>query len=521
MKPRIPNVIRSIPTIARVRVRARRRPAGPGVTWGLLALLLGVGAGPRAVAAAPERPNVLVILADDFGYGSLGCYGAPTALKTPNLDRLAKEGRRFMQAYAPGSVCSPTRYALMTGRYYWRTSVKDGEVLPGNAPLHIEPGRMTLASLCKGKGYETAAFGKWHLGMGADGRITDWSGSLKPGPLEIGFDHFFGMASNPWSGPHSFIEDHEVTGKVPGRPVVVDGNREDSTTSGIAKKWDEHQITATLTEKAVGWLEQERKGPVLLYFAHTAVHRPDAPNPKFTGSPYGIYGDFIQELDWSVGQLLEALDRRKLTEDTLVIFTSDNGGVVVNTAEHAVAQAAGLKINGPLRGGKHDIWEGGFREPFLVRWPGKVPAGTVSDQVVCITDILATVAGILGVVPGPGQAEDSFDAREAFFATSPAKPVRDHVIVQDAHATYAIREGDWKLVEHAGSPAVAPRNKAAAKKQAAARKGAAPHDELFNLADDPAETRDVHAEHPDLVSRLKKRLSESRERRGTRPGGDS
>jgi hypothetical protein len=215
------------------------------VLFALLGLLVGGTAMARQEkSAGPERPNVVVILADDFGWGSLGCYGAK-GLKTPNLDRLAREGRRFTQAYAPGSVCSPTRYGLMTGRYYWRTSVKDGEVLPGNGPLHIETDRLTLASLCKRRGYRTGAFGKWHLGM-TRGAIRDWSVPLKPGPLEIGFDTFFGMASNPWSGPQSFIEDHAVTNRIPGQPVVVDGRREQATTTGIVRPWKENEITTRL-----------------------------------------------------------------------------------------------------------------------------------------------------------------------------------------------------------------------------------------------------------------------------------
>ncbi len=462
-------------------------------------------------AAEPSiRPNIIVILADDYGYGSAGCYGGQ-GVKTPNLDRLGREGRRFTQAYAPGSVCSPTRYGLMTGRYYWRTSVKDGEVLPGNAPLHIETDRMTLASLCKGQGYRTAAFGKWHLGLGSE-RTTDWSVTLKPGPLEIGFDHFFGLAANPWNGPHTFIEDRGLTGRVPGQPAIVQGQREQSTTSGITQPWDETRIMRTLTDHAVAWLEQNQaNGPCFLYFAPNAVHMPVVPNRAFRGSPLGSYGDFISELDWSVGQLLDALDRTHTADKTLVIFTSDNGGVVnPNNEPSSSAMKAGLAINGALRGGKHDIWEGGFREPFLVRWPGRVPAGSVSDQVICVTDVLATLAGILGVPLPDGQAEDSFDAREAFLATHPARPVRDHVILQDAHATYAVRSGDWKLIERRDAPSFTPRNAGAAKKIAAARKKEAGHDELFNLASDPAETRDVHAQHPDVVARLRQLLADSR-----------
>lgn len=469
-----------------------------------------------APAAAADKPNVVVILADDFGYGSAACLGAKD-LKTPNLDRLAKEGRRFTNGYTNGSVCSPTRYGLMTGRYFWRTDVKDGGVLGADNPLHIETDRLTLASLCKSQGYRTAAFGKWHLGMGASGKITDWSGELKPGPLEIGFDHFFGMGSNPWSGPHSFIEDRHVVGRVPGKPVTVTRGGADGTTSGIDKPFDYDRITATLTDKAVAWIGQKSDKPFFLYFAHTAVHRPVAPNPTFKGkSPYGIYGDYIEELDASVGRVLDTLDKLKMADDTLVIFTSDNGGVISNRDEHAAAQKAGLKINGLLRDGKHSIYEGGFRVPFLVRWPGRVPAATVSEQVVCATDVLATLAGVLSVPLKPGQAEDSFDLREAFTAKASAKPARDHVVLQDAHGVYAIRVGDWKLIERENPPPIKPRNKNAEAKLDAAKKKDPTRDELFDLAKDPSETKDVRADNPEVVAKLRKLLADARDRGQTR-----
>src|SRR5436190_5843651 len=201
-------------------------------------------AGSHAAQAASSKPNIVLILSDDYGWGSVGCYGAAMGVKTPNMDRLAKEGRRFTHAYAPGSVCSPTRYALMTGRYYWRTPVKDGKVLPANAPLHIETNRVTLASLCKSQGYRTAAFGKWHLGMTTD-RVTDWSGHLIPGPLQVGFDHYFGMAANIGSGPHSFIIDEEVSGHVAGQPIIVHGgSREGDSTTGIEKAWQPDHVVA-------------------------------------------------------------------------------------------------------------------------------------------------------------------------------------------------------------------------------------------------------------------------------------
>jgi arylsulfatase A-like enzyme len=467
-------------------------------------------------ASEPIKPNIVVILSDDFGWGSSACYGG-TGLTTPNLDRLAREGRRFTHAYAPGSVCSPTRYGLMTGRYYWRTSVKDGEVLPGNAPLHIETSRTTLASLCKSKGYTTGAFGKWHLGMGTEARMMDWSVSLKPGPLEVGFDYFFGLGANPWNGPHYFIENHDVVGKIPGQPVVISGARETAISSGLKERWQEPRIMETLTAKVTGWIEQNRRKPFFVYFAPNAVHEPVAPNAKITGSPYGKYGDFIHELDWSVGEVLTALDRLKLNENTLVIFTSDNGGVVGPGSTSAFAAIkAGLAINGPLRGGKHSEWEGGFREPFLVRWPGKVPAGTVSDQVICLTDVLATLANVLKAPLPKGNAEDSFDVLRAFTEARPGAPVRDHVIVQSADATYAIRMGDWKLVERANAPEISGARNA---KRAAKKKLTAPkQDELFDLKTDPAETIDLCATNSDRAAQLKAALTAARDRGYTRPG---
>jgi arylsulfatase A-like enzyme len=474
---------------------------------------------------AADKPNIVVILSDDYGWGSATCFGAKD-LKTPNLDRLAREGRRFTHAYAPGSVCSPTRYGLMTGRYYWRTSVKDGEVLPGNAPLHIETNRLTLASLCKSQGYTTGAFGKWHLGLQAGPGRTDWNQPITPGPLAVGFDYFYGLAANPWNGPHSFIENEKLLGRIPGQLVAITGQlvaitgqRETATTTGILKNYEVDHIMETLTAKVTGWLEANKDRPFFLYFAPNAVHEPVAPNPKFTGSPYKKYGDFIQELDWSVGQVLDTLDKLKLADSTLLIFTSDNGGVVNRNNEHAAAAMdAGLAINGPLKGGKHSEWEGGFREPFLVRWPGKVPAGTVSEQVICLTDVLATLASALKVPLPKGNAEDSFDVSRAFTEVKPGKPVRDHVIVQAADATYAIRMGDLKLVERVDAPPFDHRNAKKAAQAEKKKKSAPKHNELYNLATDPAEAKDVSVDNIERAAQMKKLLAEARDRGFTRPG---
>jgi arylsulfatase A-like enzyme len=433
----------------------------------------------------------------------LGCYGA-TGVQTPNLDRLAKDGRRFTHAYAPGSVCSPTRYGVMTGRYYWRTSVKDGKVLPVNSPLHIEPTRMTLASLCRGQGYKTAAFGKWHLGM-TENQVNDWKVALKPGPLQVGFDYFFGMAANIGNGPQAFIENERL----------VDAG------GGDKNAWPHDRVMEGITNKAANWIEQNRGGqPFFVYFAPNAIHEPILPNAKFTGSPLGKYGDFIRELDGSVGQILDTLDRLKLADNTLVIFTSDNGGVVnPNNASASAATKAGLKINGPLRGGKHSEWEGGFREPFIVRWPGKTPGGSVSNQVICLTDLLATFAGILNAPLPKGNAEDSFDVSRAFTERTPGVPVRDPVIVQSADATYAIRVGDRKFIERADPPKFEStrnaRKAAQAEKKRAKQANAA--DELYDLKNDPYETKDVLAANDKRAAAMKKLLVASRDRGYTRP----
>ena len=483
------------------------------LSWFVL-LLIAISLPAAGLAA---KPNILLILSDDYGWGSAGCYGA-RGVKTPNMDRLAQEGRRFTQAYAPGSVCSPSRYALMTGRYYWRTPIKDGEVLTPESPLLIEAGRLTIASLCKSQGYRTALFGKWHLGMTATG-VTDWTKPFESGPLKVGFDRYFGMAANIPNPPRGLIDNNTVVETFRSEQVAREGASADGTTA-MRSDWKVDHVMETLTTKATGWIEANREQPFFLYFAPNAVHEPVAPNARHQGSPYGKYGDFITELDWSVGQILAALDRLKLAENTIVVFTSDNGGVIdPGNANSSRAMRAGLAINGPLRGGKHSEWEGGFREPFLVRWPGRIPAGTVSDQVICLTDLVATFASLLHVPLPRGSAEDSFDVLRAFTEATPGAPVRDHVILQSADATYDIRLGNWKLVERINAPAFSP-DRSKRSMQAAEKKRAAglTHDELFNLKEDPFETKEVSAANAARVAKLKQRLVESRDRGYTRPG---
>jgi arylsulfatase A-like enzyme len=477
-----------------------------------LAFLLCTAALPAVAAAAaapsPPRPNIVVILADDYGYGSLGAYGAdPALIRTPNLDRLAREGRRFTEAYTPSSVCTPTRYALITGRYCWRTSLNHGGVANTLDPLLIEPTRPTVASLLKKHGYATGFVGKWHLGYGTEPRV-DYTKALKPGPLELGFDYQFAVPQNHNDITRVFVENHRVFGLRSAKLTPAPGKL------GLdAPERDDPKTMGDLTERAVGWLAKQagQPAPFFLCYAPVAVHELITPSAETTGtSQAGPYGDFIHDLDRSVGRILAALEKQNALENTLIIFTSDNGGVVnpgSKTGANKVAMDAGLKINGTLRGGKHDIWEGGFKVPFLVRWPGRVPAGTTSHELIGVVDIFATVAAVVGETPldRATTAPDSVNVLSAFLGQPAAQPLRRDLILQSASGVYAIRSGPWKWID--GVP-LAPKGKKAP--AAIGPKADQFRSRLVNLADDPAETNDVSAAHPEIAQRLAETLRRHR-----------
>ncbi len=499
-----------------------------GIIGGLL--LLSSGA-----SCAAGRPNIVVILADDFGYGSAVCCGAdPALVQTPNIDRLAKEGRRFTDANTTSSVCSPTRYSVVTGRYCWRTPLKH-EVLSTFAPLHIETTRLTVASLLKKHGYATAAVGKWHLGYGAADDSpqwrTDYSAELSPGPLDIGFDYHFSVPSNHGDVAGVFVENRFVHGlrggkipegmKVPGPAPDSDDFQATYTAadmenakSGVkildldAPRRKNQRVMKVLTDKAADWLRQQPKDrPFFLYFTPVAVHNPVTPDNDIAGrSKAGLYGDWIHELDRSVGRILEVLDKMGVAQDTLVIFSSDNGGVFKPEREslQTAAFKAGLRVNGDLRGGKHDVWEGGFKVPFLVRWPGKAAAGSVCREMISLADILATTAAIVGEpLPDPSKAaEDSRSFLPAILG-DPERPVRDDMIVHSAPGVFAIRKGPWKWIEGVPVDEIKP----------GARKAQADQfrPQLYNTQDDPAETKDVSARHPEVVAELRALLNRYRD----------
>lgn len=500
----------------------------------LLTSLLVLAALANLAPAAGRTPNIIVILADDYGYGSVGCYGAdPKLVQTPNLDRLAKEGRRFTDANTTSSVCSPTRYSLITGRYCWRTSAKSG-VLGTFSPLHIETTRLNMASLLKKHGYRTAAIGKWHLGYGTATEDpkwrTDYTAELSPGPLDIGFDYHFGVPANHGDLTGVFVENRFVyglrSGKIPAGMKLPGPDADDDhfkatytkedTESGRATILDldaprrvNERVMPMLTQQVTRWIEQQKNGtPFFLYYTPVAVHNPVTPDKDLAGrSAAGPFGDWIHELDRSVGAVLDTLDKTGFAKDTLIIFTSDNGGVNKPERDSLQTQAikAGLAVNGVLRGGKHTVWEGGFKVPFIVRWPGKVPAGTVCDEMISVADLVATTAAIVGekLPPAAEAAEDSYNILPAFLGDPTAKPARESMFVHSSDGVFALRKGPWKWIE--GVPA--------GPVKAAGRKNASSEfkPQLYNTKVDPAETKDVSAEHPQVVQELTALLNRYRD----------
>jgi arylsulfatase A-like enzyme len=494
----------------------------------LLCLLL------TLTAIAADRPNIIVILADDYGYGSAGCYGAdPKLIRTPAIDRLAAEGRRFTDGNTTSSVCSPTRYSLLTGRYCWRTTLKH-EVLGTFSPLHIEPTRVNLASLLKQKGYRTASVGKWHLGYGKENEDPKWrteyKAELSPGPLDIGFDYHFGVPSNHGDLTGVYVENRFVYGlrsgqipagmKLAGPATDSDDYQatygQEDTENGKAKileidapRRKKERVMKVLTDKATDWLEAQPKDqPFFLYFAPVAVHNPITPDKDLAGkSAAGPYGDWIHELDQSVGRILATLDKMGATKDTLVLFTSDNGGVFRPENERLLqttAIRAGLKINGTLRGSKHDVWEGGFKVPFIARWPGKVPAGSTAPQMVSVVDILATTAEIVGT-PLPTKevgAEDSRSFLPVLTGAADAKG-REDMIIHSADGVFALRKGRWKWIEGVPVEEIKDGVRKTRKDQF--------RSQLYDTVADPAETKDVSAEHPEVVAELKDLLRRYRD----------
>lgn len=506
----------------------------PRILFALACILL-VVAGISPVSAQ-QPPNVLLIYADDLGYGDVSAYGA-TRLKTPNIDSIAKAGLRFRDAHSPAATCTPSRYALLTGEYAWRRPGTG--ILPGNAALIIKPGSTTLPGLFQRAGYSTAVVGKWHLGLGpstGSGQVPagpDWNAEIRPGPEDIGFDYAFIMAATGDRVPTVYVENRRVVGLDPKDPIAVDykqpiGNGptgkanpdllrvhpshgHDQTivngvsrigymTGGTSALWKDEDMADVFTRKAVSFIERSKGKPFFLMFSLHDPHVPRMPHPRFVGTTgMGPRGDAIAQADWCVGEVLSALERLELTDNTLVIFTSDNGPVIDDGyRDEAVAKLGDHNPAGPFRGGKYSNFEAGTRVPFIVRWPSRVKQG-VSDALVSQIDFLASFAALLR--RPLTEATDSENVLPALLGES---RTGRSVLVEQA-GSLSLRNGSWKYIE----PSKGPRINANTNTEL----GNDPEPQLYDLAGDPGEQKNLATLHPEKVKELAAVLDALRARR--------
>ena len=505
----------------------------------LLIVLIVVGIVTCLHAVDTRKPNVVLINADDLGYGDLGCYGA-VKVKTPHIDGLARQGRLFTDAHTASAVCSPSRYGLLTGRYPLRRHFW-GPISP-RTRLSIDPGHLTLGRLMHEAGYVTACIGKWHLGFGS--KEPDWNGELKPGPLELGFDSYFGVPQVNSGPPFVYVKDHRVVGWDPSDPFVYgkksitqvwpakSGYTQIGGAQAAHALYKDELIGTTLRERAMAWLQEKKDRPFFLYLATTNIHHPFTPAPQFKGSSdCGRYGDFIHELDWIVGGVLAALDEIGATNNTLVIFTSDNGGMFNNGGQDA--WQAGHRLNGKLLGFKFGAWEGGHRIPFIVRWPGRIPRNSRSNQLISQVDILATLAAIVNRPLRHGEGIDSVNQLEALTG-SPRAPLRKHLIVSANHPSHlVVRQGKWVYIPAQGEGGFQQKNVGdhcfgnAAVLDYTGQvnsdivngkiRSDAPPAQLYDLALDPSQTTSVYQEYPRLVKRLHSLLETYQQLIGPQP----
>jgi arylsulfatase A-like enzyme len=485
-------------------------------------------------AADDERPNIVLIYVDDLGYGDVGCYGA-TKINTPNIDRLASQGLRFTNAHSPSATCTPSRYALMTGEYAWRK--KGTGVLPGDAKMIIEPGRTTLPSVMKKAGYKTAVVGKWHLGLG-NGNL-DWNSEITPGPLDIGFDYCFLIPATGDRVPCVYVENRRVVGLDPrdpiqvsfGKPVSSEPTGEDhpellkihpshghnqTIVNGISRigymsggkkaRWVDEDMADVITDKAKNFMEKYKDQPFFLYFSTHDIHVPRVPHPRFAGkSGLGPRGDAVVQLDWSVGEILKTLEGLNLADNTLVIFTSDNGPVVDDGyKDQAVEKLDGHKPSGPLRGGKYSAFEAGTRVPFIVRWPETLKAG-VSDALVCQIDLMSSLAALSGQELAYDDALDSFNVLPALLGNSATG--RDHLV--EHSRVLSLIKGRWKYIQPGKGPKVNVNTNI--------ELGLDPEPQLYDLRNDLGEKHNITAEHPELVKELSAFLEKIKSDGRTRP----
>lgn len=468
-------------------------------------LLLTVSPGGLVTAADSAPPNIVVILADDMGYGDVQALNPASTIPTPNLDGLAADGMTFLDAHTPSAVCTPTRYGLLTGRYCWRSRLKRG-VQNGYGPPLIETDRSTIASFLKGHGYRTGIVGKWHLGLGfvkGDDDSIDFTKKLTHGPNSLGFDFSHIIPASLDFPPYVYIENHQVTG-VPRETQPAQKFPQFLRKGELGSDFDMEGCLDHLAEQAAGFVKQSAKGeqPFFLYVPLTAPHKPVWPHRRFVGkSKLGPYGDFVMQVDATVGVVLKELDRSGVRDNTLVIYTSDNGSFMhrlddeserdhVDDESLQAYRADRHRANGPWRGTKADVWEAGHRVPFFVRWPGHVKAASQSSSTICLTDVYATVAAVLDKSVPKKAAADSFSFAPVLAGKPAAK--RPFVVNHSAAGMFAVRDGRWKLVLGNGS---------GGRQQPRGKPFQKPY-QLFDLDADPGETSNVIDNHSDIARRL-------------------
>jgi len=456
------------------------------------------------------RPNIVLILADDFGYGDIGSINHDSKVSTPNLDRLIAEGINMRDAHSPSSVCTPTRYSILTGRYAWRSSLKSG-VLWGYSPYLIEDGRPTIATMLKEQGYNTGGFGKWHLGLGS-ADSTDYSQPLTPGPMDAGFDYYFGIPASLDMQPYVYIENDGVveppTDHIEASVRARNGGGGFWRAGPIAPGFKHDEVLDRSVDKAVEFIENQKSDkPFFAYVPLPSPHTPWLPTGSFVGSSRsGPYGDFVNMTDHSVGRILEAIDNAGAAENTLVIFTSDNGA---DWTDEEIEQY-GHDANNGLRGRKADIWEAGHRVPLIARWPGEIWKNSHSDEPVSLIDLFATISDITQYSLEEESAEDSFSIRTALEGRTHNGPIRPQLVHHSLDGTFAIRWRFWKYIDGLGSGGFTePVN--------VEPEEGGPTGMLFDIFYDRKETKDHYLTMPERVQDLKEQLEKIKKDGRTRP----